>query len=268
MNDSVVTACVLIIGNEILSGRTQDTNLRHIAIQLNEWGIRVREARVIPDIESVIIDTVRTLRGQFDYVFTTGGIGPTHDDITADCIAKAFDRKLVIHPEIAHLIQSRAVPPDVMAARMLMARVPEGAGLIGNPSGGPPGFFIENVYVMAGIPTVMQGMLSTARGQTARRRAGPIAFGHRLSRRKSDRRHRSDGFRIVIRTSISAAIRSPANRATAPRWSCAAPSAAGLDAMLEEVIAMIVAAGGEPQDITARMKSRCVVATLALLGSR
>ncbi len=141
MEEQVVTACVLIIGNEILSGRTQDTNLRHIALQLNEWGVRVRHARVIPDIEQIIVDTVREVRSRYDYVFTTGGIGPTHDDITAECIAKAFDRRLVIHPEIASLIQSRqGVPPDVMAARMLMARVPEGAGLIGNPTGGPPGF--------------------------------------------------------------------------------------------------------------------------------
>ena len=98
MEEQVVTACVLIIGNEILSGRTQDTNLRHIAMQLNEWGIRVREARVIPDIEQIIVDTVREVRSRYDYVFTTGGIGPTHDDITAACIAKAFDRRLVIHP--------------------------------------------------------------------------------------------------------------------------------------------------------------------------
>ena len=165
MNDQVVTACVLIIGNEILSGRTQDTNLRHIAIHLNEWGIRVREARVIPDVESAIIDTVRTLRTQFDYVFTTGGIGPDARRHHGRLHRKGIRPRLVIHPEIARLIQSRPVPPDVMAARMLMARVPEGAGLIGNPSGGPPGFFIENVYVMAGIPTVMQGMLSTLEGK-------------------------------------------------------------------------------------------------------
>src|SRR4029450_10795000 len=165
MNDQVVTACVLIIGNEILSGRTQDINLRHIAIHLSEWGIRVREARVVPDIEKVIIDAVRAVRTQYDYVFTTGGIGPTHDDITAECVAQAFERRLVIHPEIAQLSPSRPVPPDVMAARMLMARVPEGAGLVANPSGGPPGFFIENVYVMAGIPSVMQGMLSTLEGK-------------------------------------------------------------------------------------------------------
>ena len=222
MENQVVTACVLIIGNEILSGRTQDTNLRHIAIHLNEWGIRVREARVIPDVEATIIDTVRAVRTQFDYVFTTGGIGPTHDDITADCIAKAFDRPLVIHPEIARLIQSRPVPPDVMAARMLMARVPEGADLIGNPSGGPPGFFIENVYVMAGIPVVMQGMLSTLEGKLrggapVRSRSVTVYLGESQIAGAA----RTDSG-APSRTSIWAAIRSPGKRATAQRWSCAA----------------------------------------------
>jgi molybdenum cofactor synthesis domain-containing protein len=161
MADRTVSACVLIIGNEILSGRTQDTNLKHIAEQLNERGIRVTEARVIPDVESVIVAAVRDARARFDYVFTTGGIGPTHDDITAESIARAFNRPLVEHPGIAARLNRRQAAPDVMAARLRMARVPEGATLIGNPTGGPEGFCIENVYVMAGIPRVMQGMLST-----------------------------------------------------------------------------------------------------------
>jgi len=249
MNNQVVTACVLIIGNEILSGRTQDTNLRHIAIHLNEWGIRVCEARVVPDIEKAIIDTVRAVRTQFDYVFTTGGIGPTHDDITADCIAKAFDRPLVIHPEIARLIQSRPVPPDVMAARMLMARVPEGVDLIDNPSGGPPGFFIENVYVMAGIPMVMQGMLSTLKGklrggEPVRSRSVTVYLGEsqiaaplgQIQARHPAIDLGSYPFAREARYGTTLVMRGT--------------SAAGLDAMLEEVIAMIVAAGAEPQDIT------------------
>jgi molybdenum cofactor synthesis domain-containing protein len=156
-----VSACVLIIGNEILSGRTQDTNLKHIAEQLNARGIRVTEARVIPDIEAVIVVAVRDASARFDYVFTTGGIGPTHDDITAESIARAFDRPLIEHPRIAERIRERPASPDVMAARLRMARVPEGATLIDNPTGGPEGFCIANVYVMAGIPRVMQGMLST-----------------------------------------------------------------------------------------------------------
>ena len=250
MKDQVVTACVLIIGNEILSGRTQDTNLRHIAINLNEWGIRIRETRVIPDIEPVIIETVRAVRKQFDYVFTTGGIGPTHDDITADCIAKAFDRKLVFHPEIAQLIQSRPVPPDVMAARMLMARVPEGAGLIGNPTGGPPGFFIENVYVMAGIPAVMQGMLSSLQGKLrggapVRSRSVTVYLGESqiagpLGAIQNRYPHIDLGsypFSREARYGTTLVMRGT--------------DATTLDAMLEDVIAMIVAAGAEPQDVTA-----------------
>ena len=248
MPEDVVTACVLIIGNEILSGRTQDTNLRHIALQLNEWGIRVRHARVVPDVERTIVDTVREVRAQYDYVFTTGGIGPTHDDITADCIAKAFDRQLVIHPEIAKLIQSRPVPPDVMAARMLMARVPEDAGLIGNPTGGPPGFFIENVYVMAGIPSVMQGMLSTLEGKLrggapVRSRSVTVYLGESqiaapLGRIQDRYPHIDLGsypFSRDARYGTTLVMRGT--------------RADDLDAMLDEVVAMIVAAGAEPLDI-------------------
>jgi len=165
MTDQVVTACVVIIGNEILSGRTQDVNLNFIAKQLNEWGIRVVEARVVPDIEDVIVDTVNDARAVFDYVFTTGGIGPTHDDITADCIARAFGVALVVSNEIAAVIRRRPAPADVMESRLRMARIPEGAALIDNPTGGPQGFCIDNVYVMAGIPVVMQGMLSSLGGQ-------------------------------------------------------------------------------------------------------
>jgi molybdenum cofactor synthesis domain-containing protein len=159
--DRTVTACVLIIGNEILSGRTQDTNLKYLAEQLNQRGVRVTEARVIPDVESVIVEAVRDASARFDYVFTTGGIGPTHDDITAESIARAFDVPLVEHPRIAERIRSRPAPPEVMQARLRMARVPEGASLIDNPTGGPEGFCIGNVHVMAGIPRVMQAMLST-----------------------------------------------------------------------------------------------------------
>ena len=174
----VVTAAVIIIGNEILSGRTQDTNLNFIALTLGEWGIRVAEARVVADDEDEIVTTVNTLRARHDYVFTTGGIGPTHDDITASCIAKAFAVPLVEHPEIAALIKSREAPPDVMRSRLRMALVPEGAGLIANQTGGPPGFYIGNVYVMAGIPRVMQAMLPTLEGSL---RGGAIVHGKSVS---------------------------------------------------------------------------------------
>ena len=161
MAERIYTACVLIIGNEILSGRTQDANLNHIATVLGEGGVRVREARVIPDIEKVIVDTVNEARASFDYVLTTGGIGPTHDDITAECIAKAFGVPLTVSEDIAVRIRGRPAPAEVMASRLLMARIPEGAALIDNPTGGPQGFQMGNVYVMAGIPSVMRAILST-----------------------------------------------------------------------------------------------------------
>ena len=161
MSDRIYTAAVIIIGNEILSGRTQDTNLRDIALTLGGWGIRIAQARVIPDVEHVIVSVVNEVRARHDYVLTTGGIGPTHDDITAACIAKAFGVELYEHPEIAVLIRQRSVPPAVMAARLRMALVPRGASLIENSTGGPPGFQIGNVYVMAGIPSVMRAMLSS-----------------------------------------------------------------------------------------------------------
>ena len=165
MVERIYTACVLVIGNEILSGRTQDANLNHIATVLGERGVRVKEARILPDVEDVIIDAINETRAKFDYVLTTGGIGPTHDDITAECVAKAFAVPLTISEAIAERIRGRPapeeVPEEVMASRLLMARIPEGAGLIDNPTGGPQGFRIANVYVMAGIPSVMQAMLST-----------------------------------------------------------------------------------------------------------
>lgn len=156
-----VTGCLIIIGNEILSGRTQDTNLQHLAVALNEVGVRLVHARVIPDDEDIIVGTVNECRETYDHVFTTGGIGPTHDDITADCIAKAFGTTLYLHPDIEAIIRSREAPPEVMESRLRMARVPEGSVLIDNPTGGPQGFQIGNVFVMAGVPMVMQAMVST-----------------------------------------------------------------------------------------------------------
>ena len=160
----IVTGCMIIIGNEILSGRTQDTNLAYLAKELNELGVRMVEARVIPDIEATIIDTVNQCRAKFDYVFTTGGIGPTHDDITADCIALAFNTTLEKPPQVVAILKRREAPPEVMESRLRMARIPVGATLIDNPSGGPPGFQMENVFVMAGVPQVMQEMVSTLDG--------------------------------------------------------------------------------------------------------
>lgn len=162
-----VTAAVLIIGNEILSGRTQDSNLAYLATKLNEYGIQIREARVVPDTEEAIVEAVNALRVRYDYVFTTGGIGPTHDDITAECVARAFGVPLVENAEIAEVLRRRPAPPDVMAVRMRMALVPEGGGLVRNPHG-PHGFHIDNVYVLAGIPQVMQAMVDALEGQLRR----------------------------------------------------------------------------------------------------
>ncbi len=161
MDSRQITAGILLIGNEILSGRTQDTNLNHLALGLERKGIQVKEGRVIPDEADRIIEAVNEMRSNYDYVFTTGGIGPTHDDITTECIAAAFGLEIEISPEIAKVIKTRPAPPDVMRSRLRMARIPKGASLIENPTGGPQGFQIENVYVMAGIPSVMQAMFST-----------------------------------------------------------------------------------------------------------
>jgi molybdenum cofactor synthesis domain-containing protein len=154
----IVTACVLIIGNEILSGRTQDENLGFLARGLNEAGIRLREARVIPDIAEVIIATVNEVRRRFDYVFTTGGIGPTHDDITAQSMADAFGLQLMLHPDAKRLLETHYPPGQLNEARLRMAMVPEGAMLLPNPISRAPGFQIGNVYVLPGVPSIMQGI--------------------------------------------------------------------------------------------------------------
>ncbi len=154
----IVTACVLIIGNEILSGRTQDENLGFIARGLNEAGIRLREARVIPDIAEVIVATVNDVRRRFDHVFTTGGIGPTHDDITAQCIADAFGVKLILHPDAKRVLETHYPASHLNEARLRMAMVPQGAVLLPNPISRAPGFQIGNVFVLPGVPSIMQGI--------------------------------------------------------------------------------------------------------------
>ena len=158
MSQDRVTAAVLIIGDEILSGRTQDTNLNAIARYLGVHGVEVAEARVVGDVEAEIVATVNHLRERYDYLITTGGIGPTHDDITADCVALAFGVPLYEHPEIIAMMESRW-QGELNAARRRMARVPEGGSLVKNPVQGPPGFQIGNVFVLAGVPSIMRGML-------------------------------------------------------------------------------------------------------------
>ena len=152
-------AALLIIGNEILSGRTQDSNIKHIAVKLGERGITLAEIRVVPDIEDKIIKAVNALREEVDYLFTTGGIGPTHDDITADSIAKAFGVKNVLNPEARQLLVELYGEENLNEPRLKMAHVPEGSSLIRNPVSSAPGFIIGNVFVMAGVPAIMQAML-------------------------------------------------------------------------------------------------------------
>ena len=153
---------MIIIGNEILSGRIQDANLSYIATKLNdEAGIRLAEVRVVPDIEGEIIEAVNAMRVKHDYVFTTGGIGPTHDDITAESVAKAFGRKLIRHPEAYRRLvaQFEARGMEINEARLRMTNTPEGATLVENGISVAPGFQVENVYVMAGVPQVAHAMI-------------------------------------------------------------------------------------------------------------
>jgi molybdenum cofactor synthesis domain-containing protein len=156
--EKTVTAAVLIIGNEILSGRTKDANLGYIAENLTRLGIRLQEARVIGDVEGEIIAAVNALRRRYDYVFTTGGIGPTHDDITSSSVARAFGLPLIIDAKARAILESRYPPGGLNEARLRMAQMPEGAELVENPVSGAPGYRIGNVFVLAGVPSVMRAM--------------------------------------------------------------------------------------------------------------
>jgi molybdenum cofactor synthesis domain-containing protein len=156
--DDRVTAAVLVIGDEILSGRTQDTNTRDIARYLGVIGVDLAETRTVPDVMQEIVDALNALRSRYDYVITTGGIGPTHDDITADAVALAFGVELYEHPDILAMMAVRW-GGEVNAARRRMARIPVGGDLVKNPAQGPPGFTIGNVFTLAGVPQIMRGML-------------------------------------------------------------------------------------------------------------
>lgn len=158
MSERTVTAALVIIGNEILSGRTQDANLAFLATELNEVGIQLREVRVVPDAEADIVEAVNALRAKHDHVFTTGGIGPTHDDITSASIAKAMGVPYGRHPEAERRLLAYYPPEKVNPARMKMAETPEGAELIDNPVSVAPGFTIGNVHVLPGVPSILQAM--------------------------------------------------------------------------------------------------------------
>ena len=154
-----VNAAILIIGNEILSGRTQDTNTSTLALWLNSIGVKVQEVRVIPDLEDTIINTVNTLREMNDYVFTTGGIGPTHDDITAQSISKAFGLNYEIHKEAFKILEAYYKPGEFNEGRQKMVWMPKDAKLILNPTSGAPGFNVENVFCLPGVPSILKSML-------------------------------------------------------------------------------------------------------------
>jgi molybdenum cofactor synthesis domain-containing protein len=157
----IVTAAVLVIGDEILSGRTKDKNIGYIADFLTALGVDLKEVRVVSDEEDAVVEALNALRHKYTYVFTTGGIGPTHDDITADCVAKAFGVALPYHPEAVAIMKERVAKTggELNEARMRMTRIPEGAALVANKVSGAPGFWMGNVITMAGIPSVMQAML-------------------------------------------------------------------------------------------------------------
>jgi len=154
-----VNAAILIIGNEILSGRTKDTNTSTLATWLNTIGVKVEEVRVIPDIEKTIVETLNFLRANYNYVFTSGGIGPTHDDITAESVSKAFGIKYEIHKEAFKILEAYYKPGEFNEGRQKMVWMPENANLILNPTSGAPGFNIENVFCLPGVPSILKSML-------------------------------------------------------------------------------------------------------------
>src|SRR6187551_302505 len=165
--DRIWTAALVVIGDEILSGRTHDKNIAQVASWLQVQGIRLTEVRVVPDVEDRIVEAVNALRPDHDYLFTTGGIGPTHDDITIDSIASAFGVPVVVHPEARRILEAyyRDRPLGITEARLRMARVPAGAELIPNPTSGAPGVRMGNVFILAGVPNIAAAMLQVLDGK-------------------------------------------------------------------------------------------------------
>jgi molybdenum cofactor synthesis domain-containing protein len=173
-----VNAAILIIGNEILSGRTQDTNTSTIALWLNSIGVKVHEVRVIPDIESIIVHTVNKLRKSNNYVFTTGGIGPTHDDITAESISKAFSLNYEIHKEAFKILEAYYKPGEFNEGRQKMVWMPKNANLILNPTSGAPGFSVENVFCLPGVPSILKSMIGGLKNEIV---GGEPILSHTIS---------------------------------------------------------------------------------------
>ena len=175
-----INAAILIIGNEILSGRTQDTNTSTLATWLNSIGVKVNEVRIIPDVEKTIIETLNFLRKENNYVFTTGGIGPTHDDITAASVSKAFNLKYEIHKEGFKILESYYKPGEFSEGRQKMIWMPENAELILNPTSGAPGFNIENVFCLPGVPSILKSMLGGLKNKIV---GGEPILSHTISLR-------------------------------------------------------------------------------------
>ena len=172
----MITAAMLVIGNEILSGRTQDANLNYLAKTMTEIGVRLCEARVVPDQEDVVVEATNDLRQRYTYLFTSGGIGPTHDDITVDCVAKAFGVPVIVHPEARSILEG-FYGDQLTEARLRMARTPDGASLIANPVSGAPGIKMENVYIFAGVPRIFRGMVDGVAGDL---RTGAKLISHNI----------------------------------------------------------------------------------------
>ena len=175
-----INAAILIIGNEILSGRTQDTNTSSLAIWLNSIGVKVNEVRVIPDVEETIVNTLNVLRKENNYVFTTGGIGPTHDDITAQSVAKAFGLEYEIHKEAFKILEAYYKPGEFNEGRQKMIWMPRNADLILNPTSGAPGFSVENVFCLPGVPSIMKSMLGGLKNKIV---GGKPILSHTISLR-------------------------------------------------------------------------------------
>ena len=173
-------AAILIIGNEILSGRTKDTNTSTLATWLNSIGVNVSEVRVVPDLEDIIVNTLNTLRKTYDYVFTTGGIGPTHDDITAKSVSKAFGLKYEIHKEAFKILESYYKVGEFNEGRQKMVWMPENANLILNPTSGAPGFNVENVFCLPGVPSILKSMLGALKNNIV---GGKPILSHTISLR-------------------------------------------------------------------------------------
>ena len=173
-----VNAAILIIGNEILSGRTQDTNTSTLATWLNSIGVIVKEVRVIPDIEKTIVDTLNILRKENNYVFTTGGIGPTHDDITAQSVSKAFGLEYETHKEAFKILEAYYKPGEFNEGRQKMVKMPENAKLILNPTSGAPGFSVENVFCLPGVPSILKSMLGSLKNEIV---GGEPVLSHTIS---------------------------------------------------------------------------------------